>query len=741
MEQPRRSLWYDLWLKIAGADMDRTAASVLAIFRLASWALTSFAYVLTARPVGLDLGKVTVITGVFVLGVVVTRLLSRVTTDPRQIATLALAEAIGLPLLLLPTGGLNSPFVWNALNPLLIAAVYLPLGYTWGIVSAFIATAYMVMQSVPATSGHPLIEYGNVLLILSLVALITRAQARMLRILDRQAREIANQRQALQQAYDALAVRGEALEALSQFQREAISCVDHADLYWTVVSMVQRRFHPVWTAVMYPVTEPEPGLVCCPWLPDAAGCRLVTAGIYTDFVWPGAWLQAGESQLGMHDGLRSWQGDGAVTAPVLVDNGRVRALLAVAGLASERHVELQIWIEYIRQLAAKLAAAERTRRTLDYLSNVQQLVEGAGITREEGDLLELVTLFAQQLTGAVEAAFWAADPDEPDMLRVAPAIVKGAAEAPPVEEFAGHAAEWWASSPAALAGLDRYPVDGQIWHVCYTVVRSTERRFGVLLVVGARPFSDDIDVVRTMGFLGYLAGAMLERQAAENLHGRLLVAEEQSRIAAEIHDGVSQSLFSVVYGLQGAIQALAAGKLEETQRTLSTLRDVAAKVSREIRSSIYQLSQGEDRGTFVRAVRACLDDIEGLYGISTALEVSGSEDNLSPALKRAVYRIVREASSNAARHGQGSRLQVRLTLSPKQTLLEVGDNGVGFVPAPFDSPAHRPPTAARTGLGLLNMRQLAQSFNGSIVIDSEPGRGTRVTVRIPDLVDDVENGG
>lgn len=736
-------MWRWLWARIAGENVDRTAASLLAIFRFTSWALTSLTYVVASQPVGIDLGKVVVIAGVFVVGAVVTTVLNRITSDPRQILTLALAEAVGLPLLLISTGGLASPFVWNALNPLLIAAVYLPLGYTWGIVSAFVATAYAAMQVFPHTRGHLLVEYSDVLLILALVAVVIRLQASQLRTMDTQAREIQRQQSALQEAYDDLAVRGEALEALSRFQREIISCIGHSDLYWTVVQLIQRRFEPQWTAVLYPVGEPEPDLVECAWLAEGAGCRQLTAGAFPGFDWASGWQQAEYSHLRLQQDLSDPTGDATAT-PLLVDNGRIRALLAVGGLAAERRVELQIWLEYVRQLAAKLTAAERTRRTLDYLGNVQQLVEGAGITREEGDLIDLVTLFAQQLTGAVAAAFWPADPAEPDVLRVAPSIVHAAPEAPPIEDFAGHAVEWWASSPGALAGLDRYPDNGQVRHVCRTVVRSTERRFGVLLVVGSRPFSDDIDVVRTMGFLGYLAGAMLERQEAEGLHGRLLVAEEQSRIAAEIHDGVSQSLFSLVYGLQGAIQSLGAGKLEDTSRTLGTLRDVAAKVSREIRSSIYQLAQGGDRGTFVRAIRACLDDVEALYGVNTALEVTGSEDNLSPALKRAVYRIVREATSNAARHGQASRLQVTMALTPQQTVLAIGDNGVGFVPPALDPVARQAAAAAsgsRTGLGILNMTQLARSFNGSIAIDSAPGRGTLVTVKIPDLAETAENGG
>jgi len=354
------------------------------------------------------------------------------------------------------------------------------------------------------------------------------------------------------------------------------------------------------------------------------------------------------------------------------------------------------------------------------------------VSHQEGDLLELITLYAKQLTGAEKAAYWAADPDEPDSLRPVPSIIRGRREGILAEAFSARVQEWWGSSDSALANLSRYEEGQAVWHACYTVVRSSDRRYGVLFVLSSRPFGIDFDVVRTMGFLGYLAGAMLERQRSEDLHGRLLVAEEQGRIAAEIHDGVSQSLFSLVYGLQGAMNTVAAGKADETHKTLETLRNVAADVSREIRTSIYQLTQTEGKGTFVRAVRGYLQDLGELYGVEASLNVSGSEDNLSPAMRRAVYRIVREAASNAARHSGGNRVLVGMMLNPEQAIIEIEDNGCGFEPPPPAVLVQRPGRGARSCLGLLNMHQLARSFSGVLAIDSSPGKGTKITVRMPE---------
>jgi signal transduction histidine kinase len=738
-----------LWARVHSRGIESSAASALGVFRLVAWALCSFVYLVNNLPSSPLLFEIGVITLLLVSALMAQGLLLRAMGDPRQVAGLAFAEAIALPAVLLPTGGLASPFVWYALNPLLVAAFYLPMGYIWGVVAAFLAAALGATWLSPLTRGQPLLMHSQVILIMVLVTLTTRVQARVLRRLESQSRQISVQSTALQRAYEALAVRGQALSALLQFQREAVACADHAALYGVLVRAVQRRFAPAWAGVMYVVSEPASETLPCPWLANEAACRLVSTDDGRAFDWAGAWVAAQAGAAAGNHPITSVGRHGCSAAPLLLDEEEVTALLGLVGLDEAQRTELEVWLEYARTLVARMSAAERTRFTLDYLSDVYQFVEGAGVSRQEGDLLELVTLYAKQLTRAEKAAYWEAAEGEPDVLRPVPSIIRGRREGILAEEFSAHVAEWWSSGDTLLAHLDRYHDGRSTWHTCYTVVRSSERRFGVLFVMSSRQFSHDLDVLRTMGFLGYLAGAMLERQRVEELHGRLLVAEEQSRIAAEIHDGVSQSLFSLVYGLQGAMGALENGRNDDARRTLRTLRDVAAGVSREIRASIFQLAGSETKGTFVRAIRSFLGDLGGLYLVSTDLKVTGSEDNLSPALRRAAYRIVREACSNAARHGRGTSIAVAMSLSPQQTVIEISDNGQGFdAPAALGlglglgpAPGSKLTAGARSGLGLLNMQQLAKSFNGSLVIDSAAGKGTRVVVRIPEHVIAVGEGG
>jgi NarL family two-component system sensor histidine kinase LiaS len=557
-----RSMLGGILARAKRAGLAGVAASALGAFRLISWLLTSAMYLIQpSYPVEQQF-RLAVVGVLLVAALLSTRLLNRSLTDTRQIAALTLAEAFGLPALLLPTGGLSSPFVWYALSPLLTSAVYLPMGYMWGVLIAFLLTAIGTgyIRAFGQT-GLPIAGNETVILVLVLVTLVTHVQARLLRALE------------------------------------------------------------------------------------------------------------------------------------------------------ER--------------------SKRTDHTLDYLSQIYQMVESAGTAREEVDLVHLIALYGKQLTGAEKAAYWPAGEDDSGVLQPAPSVIHGLREGIAAEQFSNNVSDWWTSTLPEATCKEHVDEKGARWHVCMAVVRSSERRFGVLLVLNRQPFSADIDVSRTMTFLGYIAGAMIERQRADEVFDRLLVSEEKSRIAAEIHDSVSQSLFSLVYGLQGAISTLRAGKTKEALETLETLREVASSVSREIRASIHQLSPSDAHKTWLTAIRSYLDDTSELYSVQTSLQVTGSEDNLSPALSRAVYRMVREGVSNAARHGRGSHIDVSLACSPSQTLLKISDDGCGFqVPINL---AYRPTTGpTHSGLGLLNMNQLARAFDGSLRIDSSPGKGTRLMIRIPD---------
>jgi len=90
--------------------------------------------------------------------------------------------------------------------------------------------------------------------------------------------------------------------------------------------------------------------------------------------------------------------------------------------------------------------------------------------------------------------------------------------------------------------------------------------------------------------------------------------------------------------------------------------------------------------------------------------------------------VIQEALTNAARHAQASRVQVRLALSPRTIHLEVRDDGRGF-----DPDARAPATGAPGGRGLVGMRERVELLGGTIRVDSRPGAGTQVIVDLPQV--------
>lgn len=229
----------------------------------------------------------------------------------------------------------------------------------------------------------------------------------------------------------------------------------------------------------------------------------------------------------------------------------------------------------------------------------------------------------------------------------------------------------------------------------------------------------------SLRFLSELGAIILERLKVDQLWGRLLVSEEQNRIANEIHDGVSQYLFSIVC----AAHAMA-GKdnisMKVIREQFKLIEATAGRASQELRASIYQLSPYKRGETiFLDKLASFLDELGRLNGIHVDLEAEGSEEVLSPALRKGLYRIVREASSNALRHGKCSSLHVSLSMSPVQTILEIRDNGCGY------QAYNHIPAAAHGGLGIQNMQHLATRFNGAMEIHSQLGQGTLIRCSFP----------
>jgi PAS domain S-box-containing protein len=195
--------------------------------------------------------------------------------------------------------------------------------------------------------------------------------------------------------------------------------------------------------------------------------------------------------------------------------------------------------------------------------------------------------------------------------------------------------------------------------------------------------------------------------------------EERHRLARELHDSVTQSLYSLTLLAEAGRRLAEQGNLERVTQYVGRLGETAQQALKEMRLLVYQLRPLalESEG-LAGALQHRLDAVEKRAGIQTQLFVVGMLD-LPPAVEADLFRIAQEALNNALKHSQASSVTVRLCLGSGRVGLEVADNGRGFAP---QGPS------ARGGWGLTSMRERVEARGGSLQIEATPGQGTRVLV-------------
>ena len=215
--------------------------------------------------------------------------------------------------------------------------------------------------------------------------------------------------------------------------------------------------------------------------------------------------------------------------------------------------------------------------------------------------------------------------------------------------------------------------------------------------------------------------------AIENAHlyeqaRRLAVVEERQRLARELHDSVTQALYGATLYAEATARQLASGQVELATEHLRELRDTAQEALREMRLLIFELrpSALESEG-LVTALRARLEAVEERAGLEVGFQVEG-EATLPAEIEEGLYRIAQEALNNALKHARARNVSVYLNRGGEAVILEITDDGIGFDPS----------TAVEgSGLGLDGMIERAAHMGGELVLDSEPGAGTRVRVEVP----------
>jgi signal transduction histidine kinase len=218
--------------------------------------------------------------------------------------------------------------------------------------------------------------------------------------------------------------------------------------------------------------------------------------------------------------------------------------------------------------------------------------------------------------------------------------------------------------------------------------------------------------------------AQLENTRSElaSAHHAQGVMAERERMAREIHDTLAQGFTSIVMQAQVAADTVDRDPAATRQR-LETIEQVARENLAEARALVAVFSPvGLDGATLPDAVARLAERLGAETGLTVDLQVVGDYAGIGREQEVVVLRVAQEALTNVRRHASARQVTVRLVADDDGVRVEVGDDGVGFAPAA---------DLARAGYGLAGMRGRVREAGGDLDVASAPGRGTRVTVRVP----------
>ena len=200
------------------------------------------------------------------------------------------------------------------------------------------------------------------------------------------------------------------------------------------------------------------------------------------------------------------------------------------------------------------------------------------------------------------------------------------------------------------------------------------------------------------------------------------VQEERQRMAREIHDTIAQSLAGIVTQLQATKDRPDDDQLRaRIARATELARDSLA----EARRSVHDLAPAPlSETTLAQAVHALVEVWAVDHVAKADLAVTGEVRPLHPEVEATVLRVTQEALANVAKHARAQRVGVTLSYVDDEVILDVRDDGVGF------SADHTP---GPRSFGLRGMRQRTERLAGALDVETEPGHGTAISMRLPAL--------
>lgn len=277
----------------------------------------------------------------------------------------------------------------------------------------------------------------------------------------------------------------------------------------------------------------------------------------------------------------------------------------------------------------------------------------------------------------------------------------------PARDISGHLPGWSAGSAGAAS----------IW--ASLVIPLVGQRELLLLVAITQPsFLARVESEVLQAATEHIAGAMEHARLEENRR-ELVRVEERNRLARDLHDSVSQMLFSLTMSAKGAEAMLVEQDWESAKETLREIAGTSKDALKEMRSLIMQLRPANLDG----GVAVALQDYGRRLGIRVKLKCNGCMRQLPSAIEETLWRIGQETLNNVAKHASADHVDMALYVHGSDLVYVAKDNGAG---ADLEAVA-----ASGGSLGLSIMRERVESAGGRLTLTSAPGQGMLIEASLP----------
>ncbi|MGF2618185.1 hypothetical protein FZC84_17990 [Rossellomorea vietnamensis] len=377
-------------------------------------------------------------------------------------------------------------------------------------------------------------------------------------------------------------------------------------------------------------------------------------------------------------------------------------------------VAFQLISKVSRELAHKNqlleAAYTQNQESIDHLMSLYQVTESLGSHHSRESLLKTFTEYALNLSKSDLTFIWTAGDEEDEIFSIAHNSMD--------EEFKNKKISSFIQAQGIPASTTIIEIASK--HFMVTPISSNTKNYGVIGVEVSKRLRLSKDVIeKQLTFLANMTAIILDRFQTDKINEKLLLAEEQNRIANEIHDSVSQRLFSIVYAIHSLKKN---SRVNDIKEKLDLIKDSSRLAAQELRECVYRLSSKKNQEkNYISSIQAYLEQLSKLSNVLIELDTDENTVRIPLYNKQILFRVISEAAGNAIRHGKAKNIRIRLSIDEHSSYLYISDDGAGF----------EIKTSKNSGLGLNNMKELVSYNQGRFRLNSKVGSGTNIQIELP----------